>query len=190
MAGYLLTEDDVKLLKQMAGAFRKKREVILQYSREADNLPAPDVYVALTPEGGIPALTYSPAGLYEVTGTAGSGTGSDVGTGTADVYPIPGFADCEIYQLSRELTDEPYLSEMAFLDHRVYNCSENAVERSKFIVIFRDKNGIWWASSIQGGSADPSSGRCTGTLRFITSLCFVEDEPATGTGTSGSPGTA
>lgn len=185
--GYVLSPELLSGLREMLYEYRRRQKFVLSRVPDAETLAAPDVYVAMTPEGGIPALTLTSAGLLEITGT---GSGSDYGTGTAEVFPVPGSAYCDIYQVSGEFTDTPILINVFGTTHQVFNCSPNAISGEQYIIVLRDKMGIWWASSIQG-NASGSSSRCTGTLRFITAICRVTDpDTGTGTGTSGSPGTA
>jgi hypothetical protein len=156
--GYVLSEEDKELLKQVVEAYLGR---VLGSTNRPDSLQdqggAPEVYVAKTPTDGIPALSVT-----------GSGTG-DAEVGTA------GYETCDIYRANRE---DGRMILIPTKTERVYNASETEVPGDSWIVILRDKWGIWWATSLGSGGG---SG-CVGTLRFITGLCRVT--VGTGSGTA------
>ena len=83
-----LTEDDVAVLKNLIQQVRSGRVNPVnrppRFAKQSVVHQAPDVYVALVPRGGIPALKV---------GGAGTGSGS-FGPGDS-----PGYAWCDIYQI-------------------------------------------------------------------------------------------
>lgn len=84
---------------------------------------APEVYVAKTPSGGIPAIA---------SGDAGTGTGG---------YDEPGSATCEIYCID-ETDNTPDLRDID-LEQIVYNVSSTAVSGDTYVFVARDKFGHW-----------------------------------------------
>jgi hypothetical protein len=165
--GYVLSEGDKELLKQVVEAYLGR---VLGSTNRPDALQdqggAPEVYVAMTPEGGIPALTIS-----------GGGTGTSSATANEEAEAVAGYEVCDIYRANRE---DGRMILIPTKTERVYNASATEVPGETWIVILRDKFGIWWATSL--GSGGGGSG-CVGTLRFITKLCRV-DPADTGTGTA------
>ncbi len=95
---------------------------------------APEVYVALTPLAGIPALQRQT--------TTGTGTGSHSGGIWDDV---PGSADCEIYRV----LPGPILRYTGQVK-TVYNLSTASVDGSAFALVVRDKYGQWFAVRLPG----------------------------------------
>lgn len=143
---YGLSESDVKLVRELL-AFWKTR--IKNTSGRANNemdlkeQAAPEVYVAKTGEAGI--------GAFE--GASGTGTG----TGTANAVPS---AACVIYQLHP--TSEYLLSKV--ITRTIYNLSSSAIDGNTYIIVARDKFGVWWALGVGAtGSADVTTGTGTGT---------------------------
>jgi hypothetical protein len=116
-----------------------------------DDLTTPEVYVALTPGGGIPALATDL--IYGLAGT-GTGTGTGVGGGNT-----PGSADCQIYRVLNtegvaDLTD-------AGFTRTVHNLSTTAIAGGAWVLAVRDKWGIWWAIDPAGGGGS-GGGTATG----------------------------
>lgn len=109
---------------------------------------APEVYIARTPAGGIPALS----------------EGSDTGTGGVSLHDdAPGYADCDIYCIS-DLSDPPLMAKVEGLSKRVYNLSTVDVDEFRWIQIHRDKFGRWLIAT-GGGVQDVT---CIGGSLIVT----------------------
>lgn len=93
--------------------------------REPHVFQASHTYVALTPSGGIDALSRE-----------------DTGTDSDD---IPGSATCEIYRIN--LTDETMEIVGDDLTKTVYNIADYAIEPNEWIVVTKCKNGAWVAAT-------------------------------------------
>lgn len=117
-----LTEDDAQILREALTDFRLRNQGagaqptgVLGDSGET--IFTPEVYVALLPEAGIPAMT-----------------------GTT-----PGSASCTIYKTS--VVGGVRVLVQTYFSQTVYNISETAIERSAergdFKIVWRDKYGQW-----------------------------------------------
>lgn len=97
---------------------------------------APEHYIALSPRGGIPALT--------------KGTASDP-FGDPD---RPGYAECQIFRVQREREIEsdgnPAIWQTPLYIERVYNLSQSPIPEDVWVQIKRDKNGDWLAETATG----------------------------------------
>lgn len=98
----------------------------------------PEVYVARTPPGGIPALDAQ-------------------GTGTSD-DDSPGSATCDLYRIVQDFgagtgtaDDGPPSLRPTGRTKLVYNLSEAAVDGDAWVLVVRDKFGNWVASGGAGG---------------------------------------
>lgn len=107
---------------------------------DGDDSMAPEVYIALPPSGGIPALD-----------SITVGTSSDNPPAEGD---RPGHAVCNIYQIV-----DGELKLISGITRTVYNLSESEIAQD-WILIQRDKFGRWLPS--QGGSG----GTGVQTIRF------------------------
>lgn len=130
---YFLTDADRELLRQVID-----REKVRQLNtRNRPMVPeeqstAPEVYVALTPAGGIPALV----DLDPV------GTGTGTGFGPSD--NMPGVAECLIYQVLQNYPGPtPYLVKVSNLVLPVYNITSSKVPEKIYVTVNRDKFGSW-----------------------------------------------
>ena len=99
---------------------------------------APEVYIALPPSGGIPALQR----------TSSAGTGSGTAT-TAQEWDTPGKATCQIYKIVEDSARVPNLIAISGLTKPVYNFSPSIVAQD-WISIQRTKFGHW--TPVVGGS--------------------------------------
>jgi hypothetical protein len=91
-----------------------------------EDLPAPEVYVGLTPAGGIPAL---------------------IGTAPAK----PGKAECQVYRVDTKPTG-PELEEVKNLVRDVHNLTGAALPGNDWVLLARDKWGTWFAVTGGGGA--------------------------------------
>jgi hypothetical protein len=158
---FLLNESDRKVLARLISeeAHRLRREPANPDGGRADHeeMFPPEVYVVLTPSGGIPALA------------EGADTGTAAGAGD-----LPGFADCSIYKVVT--TNPPQLSPVSGLSRRVYNLSFSNFPGNAWALAVRDKFGNWF---LMGPVEEPFTGTGTGTCStMFTSLVGWELCPA------------
>lgn len=126
MALNVLTSKDVAAIKRLLAQVRgRPNNSSLGPSDQWDHeeFPAPEVYIALTPAAGIPALT------------------PEVGTGTLGEGDIVGAAECDIYCVDSNDVLRPVLG----LSKRVLNLSSNDIGGLDWVAIKRDKFGSWLA---------------------------------------------
>lgn len=132
-----ISEKDVETIREVVADWRRHRGS--PAARGPTHPPAedqaPDVYIARTPAGGIPAM--EPAG--------GSGTGTCGGTGTtATIADKPGSADCAIFQIIHgDAHCVPELWDSGGTAYTVYNLSTQAVAGDTYVIVARDKFGSW-----------------------------------------------
>lgn len=132
--GYLLTEKDRELIRGLIAEERRRYGGTAQRPHnDGEDWQTPEVYVANTPEGGIPALS-------------DLGTGSGAGPGD-----VPGYADCDIYKIKLDGDGEPTTVKAGSLSKRVYNFSASGITGDSWVLTIRDKFGKWIAV-VGGGS--------------------------------------
>lgn len=144
---YVLTDDDMDVLRRLVRRERDRRVGSSgRHTPEAEIGTAPETYIARTPLGGIPALT-------EPTDTdLGTGSDADIGTGTgtARVEVLPGYADCDIYQILVDPYDNiPEIQPCGFTI-TVFNLTSVALASHSWILITRDKFGSWIVTNTLG----------------------------------------
>lgn len=146
--GYFLTEADVAAVQALLEKSERFVERPGAPSAE-DTITAPEMFVARTPDeqqnppnGGIP-------GLIE-----------EVGVGFKDE---PGHADCDLYRVLKGADNRWTLRAYPEHSRRVYNLSLQAIPKSTWVLVIRDKAGAWWA--VTGGAAE-----MTGVARVTTQL--------------------
>ncbi len=106
-----------------------------------EEILAPETYVARTPAGGIDAMQLE----------AGAG-----------VQDVPGYADCDIYQIVHVEGESPYLlPNPAGLSKRTYNLATDRIGGARWVVVHRLKGGHWVAGAIGPDAAIDDTG--TGT---------------------------
>ncbi len=114
-----LSEDDVRVLQAVVADFRGRSANTRGRTYTPPSLPtAPEVYIVLTPPGGIP-------GSIGIT---------------------PGQASCTIYRISGVTTSAPTIESVAF-EETVYNISPQSTDSEAFLVAQRDKWGTFVISS-------------------------------------------
>lgn len=139
---YFLSAKDRETIKRVVDDYLGKRGNTTGRPREGhvdhEEHQAPQLYVALTPEDGIPGLDIAPP----ETGT-GTGTGGDVFVGD----DIPGYATCNIYRVVPTVplgdTSTPALEPITGLTKTVYNTSAISVPGYTWIIVARDSFGSW-----------------------------------------------
>lgn len=113
---------------------------------------APEVYIARTPPGGIPA---SPIDDIR----PGTGSGS---MGQGDVFE---WAECQVFMPIPEGDDGNIaLLRVPGLTRRVYNPYSSAIPGDTWTLVHRDKFGKWWTSTTPGRAswaADNGMENCT-----------------------------
>lgn len=158
---YYLNEDDVRRLRSLLSAHRNTAPPRRGYEGKVDHeeQQAPEVYVAKTPANGIAAR--------------GS---SDTGTGTDDDDNGPGYDWCELYRVVDNRSGEPALYPLgaAGVTERVHNLSSSDIAGGEWILVIRDKGGVWWAVT-GGGGGD------TSFLAMLVGKCYYDED----TGTAG-----
>lgn len=113
-----LSDRDASLIQQMLTWWRSVRVNIPKSGRLPHKFQSPDIYVALPPSGGIPALTLA---------------GSSPAAGDT-----PGSATCDIYRIN----SSGDLEAITGLDKTVYNFSLAKVQQW-WIIVERSKQGKW-----------------------------------------------
>ena len=123
-----LTPEDKKLLQWVLDEARKRWQNAQSRPPVGHDQPhqAPEVYIAITPEDGIPGLTF------------GEGTG----TGTGGDSYTPGSAECNIYQIVGGILVYAGFSKI------IYNLSVDAIPRRTAVETSRDKFGEWLISGM------------------------------------------
>lgn len=138
MAAYVLSQADVDVLREIV---RDWTNIVSNIQGrggrdpDAQEQQAPEVYIAKVPEDGIIGFDYD----------TGTGTGTGSGTGTAD--GLVSYADCVVYKL---LPDKSLVSTRG--TKRVHNLSGSDIAGNTYVVVSRDKFGIWWVVGAVGGS--------------------------------------
>lgn len=165
--GYILSEADVILLREMAQERRRQVAQTLRPHEPNDDPTARTIYIARTPAGGIPALT-------EATGLS-----------TLDK---PGWASCDIYRRVGD-GDDAALHQVGTLAKIVYNLSHERIGGNRWVSVARDEYGTW---HVTGGGPSPfPSSTDTGTgTGAIEDFPPVYDDTGTGTNhtLTGGPG--
>lgn len=126
-----LSGDSLKKVARMLEAERKRlRNVPLRpghVTTDADHF-APEVYIALAPTGGIPAM----------------------------VGDVPGVAECDVYRIVQPDGDDPYMIPTEGT-RRVYNLSDSAVSSDTYVLAQRDKYGSWCVKQTSATPSDAVS---------------------------------
>lgn len=134
-----LSPADQKLLKEMAAQYRNTRgNGPVPYTTELTDTSSSDLYIALPPTTGIPALT-------------SVGTGS-VGNEPPQEGDEPGHAECNIYHLTLVGTsDEVQIRRISQFALTVFNLSRRALPYD-WTPVIRMKDGHWLAQTSPGSS--------------------------------------
>lgn len=147
---YLLNDEDITILEGLIAREKKRSHSPKSRDYAEEYLDAaPEVFIAKTP----------PEGIYRYN------DGDETGTGSGSAF-IPGSAECTIYRLLT-WTNPIEFEEQEGRTETVYNLSTKDVPGDTYILIVKDKWGVWVASGL------------------VDQLTEDElDEPGTGTGTA------
>lgn len=156
---YVLTDEDLVKLKDTMSYVESLRRNKPIRNDDSFNSLSPDVYVALVPFGGIDGIT--PVDI-----PTGTGTGGSLGS--------PSSVSCDIYQIipGESVGGSTQFMPVSDTSLDVYNISTQAIPGNSWVVVTRDKYGVWIATGA------PSA---VGAL--IVDHVHVVGVPATGTGT-------
>lgn len=173
----ILSEEEIKILKLWVENQKNQRQDLggrrnTKLWNDGDDQNTPDLYIALPPSGGIPAL-------------------SILGSVPAE-GDIPGYADCSIYKITHTYPDEPEMVQMDVPDKRVYNLTTSIIPGgTTWITVHRSKSGQW---IVPGSSASTNEIHCRVTeclgdgyyrAKLALSITFsIPADQTTGTGTS------
>lgn len=131
---FVLSEQDRRVLLRLIAREKQRSARSFGSARENrpedEEYPTPELYIALTPPGGINALTSD-------TGTgSGTGTGTTVGEGNT-----PGWATCTIYRVVRSggVPNLKYLRK----NQEVLNLSTSVIAGNTWVQVNKDKFGEW-----------------------------------------------
>ncbi len=147
---YGMSRKDVEDFKALIREYRtKQRNRTSLRDYDAQDYMTPEVYVARTPTGGIPALEAN-----DGTGTAGTGTATD---------DEPGSAECSVYFLDYGYgtgTGTSSDDHMRFARTQfVYNLSSQHIPEHTWILAVRDKFGTWYhVATGPGSGSTPTDG--------------------------------
>lgn len=137
MEGFILSPQKKALLERVL-AREARRPIIGIGGRSQEPFPSPaatEIYVAYTPESGIPGLDVN-----------------DTGTALDDV---PGMAECDIYKFKNydpdgtgtELEENWYLVPAGF-KKRVFNVGTGTIDGGQWVPVAKEKFGQWLATAI------------------------------------------
>lgn len=185
--GYLINAELKEAIQDVVKRDRESRgPSLVRYddSMDREEWLAPEVYVARTPAGGIPALVG-----VRITATTGTSEAAEKDAGQDD---IPGVAECAIYKKVTSEDGRPRMEDMG-ITKEVYNLFDR-IPGNDWAVIARDKDGTWWVIAAMTEGEEPGTG--TGTVPPDYPLgCTLIEIPykiclnqTTGTGTGSGSG--
>ena len=127
----MIPDNELAEMRRMLVWFRQQRPQRRADPLQADHEehPAPEVYVARSPQSGVPAMQLD---LGTLTGT-GSALQAE------DDISRPGVADCDIFRV----LPTGAMEKVDGLSKEVHNLSEKAIPKFQFFPIKRDKFGTW-----------------------------------------------
>lgn len=143
--GYYLSESDRQILNELIRDYRSRSSTTSTRAVQRPEYYAnADIYLARTPDTGIPALT-------EATG--------------ASNYDTPGSATCYIYKVSTDgTTGESSIKPVDQTRRKVFNVSHEDIGGNRWIVVVKDKFGSWFATI----AGEPIDANNTGTGTGLT----------------------
>jgi hypothetical protein len=137
---YVLSEDNIEVLRAMAQAYRSQQGGAggqgrtLNRPAVQEHLPCPrNIYLAVTPGGGIPASS-----------------SADPSSATL------GSASCQIYQLVNSGGTISLIAVYAYTQ-TVYNYTTTAVPGSTMTLVAQDNYGQWFLTGVTGGGGSTPS---------------------------------
>lgn len=125
---YQLTEEDVKLLRELHAERKNRRHSKPVVNVAMDDVPAQEVYLVRVPPEGIPAVDSG-----ALTGTSATDLADDVFSGT----------DCYCYRLSETTGKAIPLNRRI----KVHNRGDVAISGDRWATAAKDKWGRWWAQA-------------------------------------------
>lgn len=141
---YNLSADDVRLLRDMADEYRRRRPPPRHPAPADDTVTAPEVYVVWVGPDGIP-------GLNDM-GTTGTGTEAGTGTGSAQDDDEVGSAVCQVYRMRIENGARKMFGQN--FTRRIHNLMTTAIPGTSWQLAVRDKFGTFWVVPIPLGMAE------------------------------------
>lgn len=169
---YGLSESDIRLVRDLLAFWKNRiKNTTGRPNNEFDlkEQQAPEFYVARTGAAGI--------GAFEGDTGTGTGTGTGSGTGSGSAGTVP-YADCTIYQLHP--TDKTLFTKS--ITKRVHNLGTSAIDGFTYIIVARDKFGIWWVVGVgsaapdDGGDTTTGTGTGTGTVTPCEGVFFTDSK--------------
>ena len=163
---YGLTEKDREQVQDLVDGFERKWGNVPGHSVPVlDDPMAPEVYIARTPAGGIPALT--------------EGVGTGTGTGSGCDYDEPGYATCPIYRIlpptgTGSHDCDHHIEPVNGLTRTVFNLSSSSVAGNSWVLVVRDKWGSWFVPPSGGGGGE------AGVVLVVQYLGVLDDGPCEG----------
>lgn len=159
---YVLSERDHEVLRNVVQWWEHLPQKMRSRPQpgDYDEYTSPEVYVARTPNGGIPALNVEVPSPSVVTGTG------------TDIYDEPGRADCTIYQLlppAYGTATGPEELRSAGFTRKVYNLGLDAVPANTWVLVSRDKFGRWYVTG--SGSSGASGATCSTVKKRLIGSC-------------------
>lgn len=125
-SGYILSQADVALLKQVVHHFKNTPLNPRNRPHFDDEPVTQDIYLARTPNSGIPALVRSADAAH---------------------HDLPGSALCDIYHLTT-VSDVTAIYSIPLFRKRVWNIADVAIGGNKWIVVNRTRAGYWLAQAL------------------------------------------
>jgi hypothetical protein len=127
---YAFSENDARILREYLDIIKGRLNNTAGRNDPEDyegEHQAPEVYIAVAPSGGIPALTIVP------------------GTGPGE-YDIPGSAECLLHNIFTDDDEEnPEVQPVEEFTQVVYNVYTTAIPAGTTFIAVRDKWGFWLA---------------------------------------------
>ncbi len=166
--GYLLSEDDVKALAQLVREHKRRtHNPRLRSVYGEGQPPSSSTYIALSPPGGIPALSEGPD-----TGTAFGGGDQ------------PGYGECQVYQI----IDNGGVGELVIVDGftlTAYNLASSAIPGDSWCLLHQDAYGFYEAQEVApGGSGGGGSGvalqEVNGGSDSVAAAATIQNDYASG----------
>lgn len=156
-----LSEEDAEVLRRFIRELKQNPRPQSRYREEREIGQSPDVYVALTPTEGIPAVT-------DATGTG--------------IYDVANSAECNVYRLVRD-TNGQQLRQIDGLTRIIHSLSADDVPGDMYVLVERDKFGSWWISGTASNSATTPPTTPPTCLEVVVQETDLRCETTTGTGT-------